>query len=236
MTTGCPGSPNPNSDVEHLYPAGSTPENRVTKLSALCSFGQTPRMLTGVIRQILLQHFADADQIIDATLRDYLRRVGVWKPGTDTGIYIESVARWRPELMEMRPAIIIKEGDWTWRRVGIGDYCGTTVRDGRRYFAGLWNGTHAVFAVGKEPAETQVLAAEVAKLLIWYGPVITDQMNLHRWMVTKIGALNALKESTENYVVPIDIAYVAEEAWSLQVDAPRLKRIVFDAEELLTGF
>jgi hypothetical protein len=203
------------------------------KLSALCSFGQTPRMLTGVIRQILTQHFADPDQISDAHLREFLEREGAWSPGLDSGIYIESIARWRPELTEARPAIIIKEGDWVWRRVGIGDFSGADPRDGRRYFAGLWKGTHTVFAIGNEGAETQILAAEFAKLLAWYGPIITDQMNLHRWMVIKIGALSALKEATENYVVPVDIAYVAEEAWSLQEDAPRLKRIVFDVEELL---
>lgn len=235
MSTTCPDSSSPNSGVEHLYPSGSSPADRIPKLSALCSYGQTPRMLTGVIRQILLQHFVDPNQIANDHLRAYLEREGTWSSGTDSGIYIESLARWRPELTESRPAIVIKEGDWTWRRVGIGDLSGNDPRDGQHYYAGLWNGTHTIFAIGNEGAETQTLAAEVAKLLVWYGPIITDQMNLHRWMVIKIGALNALKEATENYIVPVDVAYVAEEAWSLQVDAPRLKRIVFSADELLGG-
>jgi hypothetical protein len=192
-------------------------------------------MLTGIIRQILLQHFVSIDQIANAHLRDYLEREGVWSSGPDSGIYIESIARWRPELTEARPAIVIKEGDWKWRRVGIGDNYGLDVRSGAEYYAGLWNGSHTIFAIGNEGAETQILAEEVARLLTWYGPIITDQMNLHRWMVIKIGALNALKESTENYIVPIDVVYVASEAWSLQPDAPRLKRIVFDANELLAG-
>jgi hypothetical protein len=90
-----------------------------------------------------------------------------------------------------------------------------------------------VFAVGNEGAETQILATETAKVIAWYGPLITDQMNMHRWGITKIGALSALQESTENYVVPVDVAYVAEESWTLQVDAPRLKRIVFNTDALL---
>jgi hypothetical protein len=233
--TECPNSDNPNSGVEDLYPPGTIPVQRIDKLSSLCSLGQSPQMLTGVIRQILLQHFADASQISNDHLREILERDGVWSPGVNSGIYIESLARWRPELTEARPAILIKEGDWTWRRVGIGDLSGRDARSGQETFAGLWNGTHTIFAVGNEGAETQILAAEIAKLLVWYGPTITDQMNLHRWMVIKIGALAALKEATENYIAPVDVAYVAEEAWSLQVDAPRLKRIVFDAEELLGG-
>lgn len=233
MTPTCPGSSNPNLGVEDLYPPGTIPADRVLKLSALCSFGQTPRMVTGMIRQVLLQHFVDTSQIIDNHLREFLTREGTWSSGPDSGIYIESVARWRPELTEARPAIVIKENDWVWQRVGIGDLSGVDSRSGRRDFAGLWHGTHTIFAIGNEGAETQILAAEIAKLLVWYGPIITDQMNLHRWKVVKIGALNALKEATENYIVPIDVAYVAEEAWSLQVDAPRLKQIVFDVEELL---
>jgi len=192
-------------------------------------------MLTGVIRQILAQHFADPNQITNDHLRAFLERHGVWSPGLDSGIYIESLDRWRPELTEARPAIVIKEGDWTWRRVGIGDFAGVDVRSGQEFYSGLWNGTHTIFAIGNEGAETKILSVEVAKLLTYYGPTITDQMSLDRWMVVKLGALNSLKESTENYIVPIDVAYVAAESWSLQVDAPRLKRIVFGVEELLAG-
>ena len=229
----CPNSSNPNSGVDGLYPAGSAPEDRVPRLSALCSFGQTPRMVTGILRQLLMQHFADPRQISNPTLRSMLERGGAWRPGVNDGLYIESVARWRPEVTEKRPAILLKEGDWQWIRVGIGDYAGSSWRDGREQFAGLWRGSHTVFAVGNEGAETQILATETAKVIAWYGPLITDQMNMHRWGITKIGALSALQESTENYVVPVDVAYVAEESWTLQVDAPRLKRIVFNTDALL---
>lgn len=216
------------------FPEGTTPENRFTKLSSLCSFGVTPLILTGALRQIFCQHFSDTDNLINETIRTTLLREGVWQEGPETGIVIESLSRWRPEITNARPGIIIKAGEWTWMRVGIGDQSGVDDRSGRRTFMGFWQGSHTIFALGNEGAETQILAAEVAKLLLWFGPVIADQLCLQRFLVVSIGELAALKESSENYVVPVTVAYVASENWFLDADTPRLKRIVFRASELLS--
>jgi len=232
MSCGIQPPANP-AEVEALFPPGSVPEVRIPQLSALCAFGHTPRILTGAIRQILLQHFVDPENILDEYLRERLRARGGWSEGTDSGIVIESLARWRPELTEARPAIIIKEGDWNWRRVAIGDMAGEDWRSGVRRFGGLWSGTHTCFALADEGAETQILATEVARLLLWFGPMIMDELELHRFVPVSIGALHALKEATENYVVPVSVAYASWEGWSSQEEAPRLKRVVFKAEELV---
>jgi len=213
------------------YPSGSTPEDRFAAQSALCSNGHSQLVVSGLLRQILLQHFADADNIINPTLRRYLEQNGVWRADERTGLYIESVGRWRPELTEARPGIVIKEGAWTWQRMGIGDQMGADWRDGRLEFGGYWRGTHTMFALGNEGAETQILASEIAKLMLWYGPIILDAFDLHRFVIVSIGELSALKESTENYVVPVTVAYMVSETWYLQEDAPRLKRIVFTTDD-----
>lgn len=226
-------SNDPNEGVEDLYPEDTIPDKRLRKLSALCSFGHSPRVMTGIIRQILMQVFVDEQNIRNGNLRDYLRANGVWQEGVESGIYIESLLRWRPELTEKRPALLIKENDWDWQRVGIGDRGEVDWRSGRQSYLGYWKGSHTVFAIGGEGPETQILGAEVAKLLLFYGEVIADQMSLHRYVVMQLGAPRAVQEATENYVVPVSVAYVAEEQWSTQEDAPRLKRIVFDTDEIL---
>ena len=231
----CPGSDNPNLAVDELYPPGSCPADRLGKLSSLCSFGRTPRLMTGIIRQILLQHFADPNHVANHYLRTYLEENGAWQEGDGSGIYIEALQRWKPEETEARPALLIDEGEWRWRRVGIGDQAGVDTRSGEEFYAGYWQGTHTIFAIGGAPAETQLFSAEAAKLMLYYGPTISDEMDLHRFVMMRLGKLSAVKESTENYVVPIEIAYVAEERWSLLQDAPRLKRIVFRADDLLLG-
>ncbi len=215
------------------FPPGSRPEDRRFRLSTLCSMGMTPRLMTGIIRQILLQHFVDPNQIFNPNLRDQLVQNGAWTSGPESGIYIEALDRWRPEMTEKRPALVIKEGDWTWERRGIGNQAGYDWRDGKQYYAGFWKGSHTVFAVGNEGAETQLLSWEARTVLTWYSPVIMDQASLHQFEPLRLGALQALDESTENYIIPIDYAYVAEETWSLQEDAPRLKKIVFDVDELV---
>lgn len=232
--SGC--APDPacgENDKNSIFPPGSTPEARLNIPSALCSLGMTPRLVTGFIRQIFLQHFADINQIMNPSLRDKLKRDGAWTPDENSGLYIEALAHWRPELTEFRPAILIKEGDWNYDRRVIGDQAGQEWRDGRQFYAGFWKGSHTMFIVGKEAAETQLLSIEVAKLLLYYGPVICDQMQLHRFVMLRIGAVSALKEATENYVVPVSVAYVSEETWSLQVDAPRLKKISIDINAVI---
>lgn len=227
----CDGS---SADDCSGFPDGSRPEVRFDKLSSLCSTGLNPLIMTGALRQILVQYFADPDNVRSAFLRRYLEREGAWKEGDDTvGLYIESLTAWRPELTEARPAIVIKENDWEWMRVGIGDQSFVDYRDGKAMYAGYWKGTHTVFAIGNEGAETLILAVEIAKLLLWFHSVIQEQLNLHRFIVMSISGVHALKESTENYVVAVTIGYVVEEVWDLQQEAPRLKRIVFNPEEFL---
>jgi hypothetical protein len=221
------------AEVEACYPVGSAPEVRIQKISALGSFGETPLLMTGALRQLLLQHFVDPDNVMSASLRAYLEREGAWAAETPSGIYIESIARWRPELTEARPALVIKEGDWQQDRMGIGARAGFEERTGAHLYGTFWNGAHTLFALGGEGAETQILAAEVAKLLVYFSEVIADQLDLHRFQVTAIGGLAALAESTENYVVPVSVGYAAEDRWAVQLEAPRLKRVVFSAEAIL---
>ena len=214
-------------EIEALFPEGTVPEVRFCKPSSLRSFGFTPLVVTGAIRQTLLQHFAEPAQVISASLRAYLEREGAWTEGETTGLYIEALSKWRPELTEARPSLVIKENDWTWTRLGIGDRAGADYRSGTEFFAGLWYGSHTVFALGKEGAETQILASEVAKTLLWYATKIEDSFELARFLPLQIGALSALEESTEHYAVPVNIAVAAWENWSLTEEAPRLKNIEF---------
>ena len=232
----CPqDDPNPEY-IQDLYPSGQFPENRSQTLSALCSYGQSPLVMTGALRQVLIQHFSDVRNILNATLRERMTREGVWSEGTETGLMIESLHQWRPELTETRPALILKEGDWTWQRMGIGDQMGDELRTGKLNFGGYWQGSHTVFALAKEGAEAQILAIETIKCFLWFQQIIMEQLELQRFVPISLGSVAALKESREHYVVPIVVGYVVPEFWYLQPDAPRLKRIVFKASETLDGY
>ena len=80
-----------------------TTEIRVDRVSSICSLGMRPLLMTGFLRQNLMEHFAEKDQIEDGSLKDYL-----WKSSADSSILIESITRWKPNEAAARPALIIK--------------------------------------------------------------------------------------------------------------------------------
>lgn len=225
--------PENNDEVEGLFPGDANPENRVPKVSAVCSYGTRPWAMTGFLRRILLDHFAAAENIEEQEIRRRLREHGVWKPGTNTGLLIESITRWRPELTDKRPAILIARNAVQWQRLTIGDQAGAEVRDGFLHYTGAWTASHTLFAVAKGGQEADILGMEVARLMLHFGPVIMDQLDLHRFVLVGADRLHQIEGATEQYVVPVTVAYYAMEDWVLQLHAPRLKRLVFRASELL---
>lgn len=233
----CDDSPNP-PEVEAQFPQGSAPENRVNKVSSLCSYGMRPHLMTGLLRQLLLQHFADVDNIEEAHIRRQLSLLGAWRPSDNGlnqgGILIESITRWQPATADKRPAILIKRNAWRWQRQAIGDKSLTHVYEGAISYAGLWEGSHTLFCLCPSGAEAEFLSTEVVRFLHEFSPWIREQMDLHRFFVSEIGGVGEVQEVVQGYAVPVTIAYLAEEAWTLQPYAPRLKRFVFKASDLLS--
>lgn len=225
-------------EVEAEFPAGSTPENRVGKVSSLCSYGMRPHVMTGLLRQLLITHFADADNVDEPRVRRQVQDLGAWRPvdnGLNAGgILIESITRWAPNTADKRPAVLIKRNAWQWQRQGIGDLSGQNDYTGANSYAGLWAGSHTLFCLAATGSENEYLAAEVVRFLGHFSPMIRDQMDLHKFIVSEVGGAGEVQEVVQGYAVPVTVSYMAEEAWTLQPYAPRLKRIVFKASDLLS--
>jgi hypothetical protein len=223
-----------NSDC----PVTPEPENRVQKVSSLCSYGTRPHVMTGLLRQLLIQHFTDPNNVEDELLRQKFLEVGGWKQNenglNDGGILIESITRWLPSDEDKRPAVLIKRNDWAWNRIGVGDAAGSDYASGSSSYLGLWQGSHTLYCLSLTGLETELLAIEVVRFLQHFGPWIRDQMDLKRFMITQVGGISEIKEVVQGYAVPVTVTYVAEESWTLQPYAPRLKRIVLKASELFT--
>ena len=235
--TDCNNAQNP-PEVEAQFPAGSGPEKRIERVSSLCSYGMRPHVMTGLLRQLLLAHYSDPNNIEEPRVRRQLEELGMWKPSDNGlnagGILIESITRWQPATADKRPAILIKRNGWRWMRQGIGDKLGTNPFEGTSAYAGMWEGSHTLFCLAPAGAETEFLATETVKFLHNFGPWIRDQMNLHQFFVSEVGGVGEVQEAIQGYAVPVTVAYMAEEAWQLQPYAPRLKRIVFKATDILS--
>lgn len=216
----------------------SNPEDRISRVSSLCSYGMRPHVMTGLLRQLLIGHFADANNIEEQLLRQKFEETGAWVKDengiNNSGILIESITRWLPNDTDNRPAVLIKRNSWSWQKTGIGDRAGFDIASGATKYHGLWQGSHTLYCLAVNGLETELLAMEVVKFLQHFGPWIREQMSFMKFFINEVGGINEVQEVVEGYAVPITVAYVAEEAWELQPAVPRLKRIVLKASELFS--
>lgn len=213
-----------SSSATSPFPAGTTPENRNEAESAICSLGWTAPYMTGMLRQELISHFADRDGLPEPALRDYL-----WQPGSNSDILIESITRWRPEVASSRPAVLIKSNSQRPQPLGINNlHMGLQPRDGYDRYSVFVAGSHTLFCLDSVAGACQRLATDVYRWLIWFGSVLRQEMHLNRFAVAEMGGVSEVAESSEHYVVPVSIAYVYEEAWTIKPSAPRLKRLDFE--------
>ena len=207
-------------------PANPGPELRIEHFSSPQSFGLTPILMTGFLIQWLGDHFSRRQNLEQPELRDIL-----WRADTRNGILIASITDWKPAAVENRPAIIIKRNAWQPERIAIGDRLTTSV-DGYEHYCMLMRGSHTIFCLAGEGGEVEVLGAEVFRELLEFGSVIRRTLCLKRFSVSELGAVNELQEATENYAVPVTVAYASDLTWSIQQDVPKLKRFILSANTL----
>jgi len=237
--TDCPNPEQDNSEFDDQFPPGTGPENKIEKVSALCSYGMRPHVMTGFLRQLLIGHFSDPQNIQEPRIRRHIEEIGTWQPSQNGlnsgGILIESITRWVPNMADKRPAVLIKRGDWQWVSRVIGDRSVENLYTGETEYTGFWEGSHTLFCLAANGAEAEFLSTEVVKFLILFSPTIREQLDLFKFMPSRVGGVGEVQEVIQGYAVPITVTYMAEEAWSLQPYVPRLKRVVFKASDLLSG-
>ncbi len=187
-------------------------------ISNLCTKGWRPLMLTGLLRDLLIHHFLPG-LVEDTDLRGL-----IWRADEKTDILIESIHRWRGELTEKRPAILVKRNTYQNQRLGIGDLAGTDGRGMKRYST-FWVGSHTVFCIHGSGASVEILSTEVARELTEFAPEVREALGLKKWSVTEVGAIAEVEEARESFVVPITVGWAYEHTWTLERESPKLRRI-----------
>lgn len=236
----CESSPNPIETLA-LYPDNTAPENRIPDISFLCNAGQSPLLVSGILREVLINHFSDTQNLISPKLRKVFSGGGYFEESPSgappySPLFVDTLDRWKPTHSESRLAIVLKEGDWTYQQLGWDGLAYTDLRTGTKSYAGLWGGTHTAFVLAAESGVAKILATEVAKLFLWQSQEIIKTMNFVEFKLTKLGATYRLHESHTSYVVPVDVSYIVGESWEASQDAPRLKQIKFSANGLLRDY
>lgn len=183
--------------------------------------GLRPLLISGIIRDILKHHFARVDSIEAPVLK-----TADWRNALSTGILIETITRWRGDLVEKRPAVIIKRNAFRNVRIVRDDLQGVDEHGDPNYIT-LWVGSHTIFCIHKTGASTEILANEVQRLLTGFGPEIRDTFDFKKFQATEVGTLAEIEEATESFVVPVTLGWAYEEKWKLRRQTHRLTAVEF---------
>lgn len=195
--------------------------------SYLCENGWQPLLITGFLRDLLVRQWSNPLNIISPEMKQY-----IWKEGPDTGILIESVHRYRADVVEKRPAIMIKRNSFRNMQLGFaGQIFGAGMaayqneKGAISRHATIFTGSHTLFCIHKTGASAEILAAEVLGHVTAFCWPIRRDLGLRQFSVTEVGNIQQLEEASENHVVPITIGWGYEFTWQLKEESLPLQSV-----------
>lgn len=230
----CPTRSDNPSEISSLFPTDTVPENRADVLRRTCAIGSlTPVGVTEFLCGLLGMYFSDVGNITSEIVRKMVTREGGWSVDNNTSgkgvLFIAPIGKFDPANVENRPAIVVKDNDWNWKSPVIGMAVGADMYSGKLDYYIEAECSHTVFAIANEYAECQILGFEVTRMLL-YNIQQLRSSGLAGFVVVQTGQVSELKESTENYVVPVSVAYTIQHTWQQQEEAPLLKTIDMDGQ------
>jgi hypothetical protein len=221
MPEWCPTPPTPRPVQDRRQMLDCLP-------GSIAHLGWRRLYITGFIRQKMIEKFSNPDNIEDPSLKDPTGQPAIWRKEPPTGILIESIYRWRGELVGKRPAILVKPGAYRNQRITLADSAGIDKQTFSLYTT-LWVGSHTVFCIHETGASCEALAAEVQRELTEFAPEIVRSLNLMRFQVMEFDEPRSIEEATQNFGVPINIAIAFQQTWQLRSNALPLAAVSLEA-------
>ena len=219
----------------------SQPDSRIHEPSSLCSTGLQSQILTGVFLQLCRTHFADAENIEEPRLRDYLW-VGtepdyILPDPARSKIMIEPVYRWDTRLIQQRPGIIIKRNTLTPNKKAIRNEMqminGPTREDmpenSREFYLPI-SGSHTLFCVATDGGAAELLSTEIARAIYQVAELLISEFGFNTFDLGQIGSVARLEQSKEHFAVPVVFVYSYADYWKLTKQEPRFKGVSLEVE------
>lgn len=209
------------------------PHDARKRASTLCSRGpEQPLVLSGICLNLAREVFSSAVQIDEAKLGGI-----IYDPDeTKTKIRMGMTYTFNAQNIQQLPAIYVKRGPVSRRRISIGDSYisgGQAERglqlgrdssvDNFESFAVLLLSGYTWFCVGKSGEMAESIAAELWLRLVEWAPKIREDLGLTRFEVMDMGEVQQLEEADTHWVVPVSAAIAHQYKWQMRPIGPKLK-------------
>jgi len=205
------------------------PEGISEKVSILCHIRKTPIVLYGIFLELTRQFYSNGENLSNDIC-------ATWDADpAKSQIWIDTEYTWNEEVVEKRPAIYIKLGPITYASLtGRHDSLyHIDLEQGEYHFTRSGTGTAMWVHVGTTKSEAITLSGTTLDYLDAFSKIIKEDFKFSSFELVQIGALETEKESRERYRSTVTMSFSFQDAWSLKLESPKLKRIVFNAGQAL---
>jgi hypothetical protein len=181
----------------------------------------SPMLLSGIVVDVLRQHFGNPSSIFDPLLQDR-----IWRPSDATSILIETCTKEVLTQIQQRPAILVKRNAIKFESFMLNNEVVPMGATPGREFGMRARGSHTVFCITTSSGNTEALAQETWMLLLQFSPRIRSLLRLQRdFEIEEIGELRTLEGIGGQYVVPLTFTYAVDHTWILKSTAPQVRHV-----------
>ena len=203
------------------------------RLELLCHIRKTPNVLYGMFTEVIKQFYVNEDNL---PIEIPSNRTWDADP-KKTKIWIDSELEWDPDAIEFRPAIYVELSQIAYKSTtGRHDGAiGMDLEQGEYHFSRTGTGNVSFNHVGSTKGESAAFAGATLDFLDGFSKVIRDSLNFEVFELQALSPISLDKESRERYRSIVAVNYVFQDTWSLKLESPKLKRLIFRVGQNLMG-
>jgi hypothetical protein len=199
----------------------------------LCHIRKTPNVLYGMFLEVIRQFYSQEDN-----LPIEIPGNKIWHPDPEqTKVWIDTELEWDPDAIEFRPAIYVGLAQIGYKGTsGRHDGAlGMDLEQGEYFFSRTGSGMVTFNHVGSTKGESAAFAGATLDFLDGFGSVIKDMFHFEIFELKQLSPIQLDKESRERYRSIVAVNFEFQDTWTLKLESPKLKRLVFRAGQNLMG-
>jgi hypothetical protein len=180
-----------------------------------------PVLATGLILDLLQQHYGDPQAIIDPLLQH-----AIWRSGDSTSIIIETCHNDSLTRIGQMPAILVRRNRQRVIPSGIDNELKSLGPEIHSEYVVTIQGSHTVFCLAPRPGHAESLANETFVWLLQASHLIAGHLNMRKnFQMESLDELFQIEGSGGLYGVPMTLSYETWFEWSVYPTAPVLRQI-----------